>query len=247
MVRTRILGALKAFVVLSVLGGGAWAFYCYLHESEHWYVQTIRIEGLSRLDEWTILRQARVTTEDNLLFLDEQAVAERVMALPYVRQCVVRREFPDTVSIWIEEREPVATLLHHNRAFAIDVEGVAVEELPLSRTRRFPGPFITELPDVDIVEAGQHIESESLTDALGVLHAFNSIALAEHVTIAELAARNRNDIRMYCEELPFEIRWGRGDYDLQARRLEVLWEYKDRSLDFEQYCDLRFGRDIAAR
>ncbi len=71
--------------------------------------------------------------------------------------------------------------------------------------------------------------------------------MASVTPVDELAVYDDNDIRMYCATLPFEIRWGRGDYDVQARRLDILWQELEGRLPCTEYLDLRFGRDLACK
>jgi len=52
---------------------------------------------------------------------------------------------------------------------------------------------------------------------------------------------------MYCDELQFEIRWGRDDVVQQARNLDVLWQQRGADLPCTSYLDLRFGQDLACK
>lgn len=235
----------KVLVIGAVLGSGGYAFANYLQKSDYFFVERIRIEGLHVLDPYWVGEYSGVTTATNILFLDEAAVEARITELPYVKTCDVVRVFPNLVVINIQEREALATLLVHNRPFAIDCDGVVVEELGLHEPH--PGPFISEVPGLDVVTVGQQLDAEALLEAIETLRAFGETAVASEVTLSEIAARHKNDIRMYCDELPYEIRWGRGGLTEQARRLDFLWEYKNKDLECEEYCDLRFGRDVACR
>lgn len=227
------------------MSGAAYAFYEYVAESEYFRVRTICVAGAETLDGEAIAARSELTTADNILFVKADAVAARVASLPYVKSCTVARVFPGVVEIALTERKAAATLLVHNRSFAVDAEGVVLEELAASDPH--PGPFITEVPGLDVVEVGQDLDLASLDKGLSVLEAFATTAMAKEVTVAEIAAHRENDVRMYCDELSFEIRWGRGDLEAQAKRLDMLWAHKGKDLDCDEYCDLRFGRDVACR
>ncbi len=231
--------------LLAALSQGSVALALYVRENPELYLRTVRVEGLRRLNELDIVRQAGVTMNDHILLVDTTAIARRLLENPYIRSCEVGRVFPDMLTIRIQERLPEATLLSNNRAFVIDRDGVVLRELQMYEPHR--GPLITEVPGLDVIEVGDRIEQPELRRAMEVLDAFEKTEIAQHVTIAEVAARDERDIRMYCDELTFEIRWGGSDLPRQAARLDVLWRHQNGRMEFTQYCDLRFGREVACR
>ncbi len=241
--RARRTGELLcAAAVLSALGYG---IASYAREAEQFYAKTVAIEGLKLLDRFDVTKASGVTSETNLLFLNPEEVAHRVEELAGVRRCAVRRILPDTVLLEIEERVPAATLLVRNHAYLIDAEGVVLKamkpgELPV-------GPFITQAPLPSVLSAGARVEDETVHMALAVREALANSSLKDVFTISELAAYAPNDIRMYCSELPYEIRWGREDPRTAARRLEALWAETGGQPECEQYLDLRFGQWVACK
>lgn len=236
---------LRTALVLSLLGGGGYAFCRYLKESEHYRVRSIRVEGAVVLDPNDILLQSGVTQATNLLFLRPDQVEARVRELPYVKDCAVSRIFPDLVVVSVTERVAEAVLVVHNHVYEIDADGVVLREIPLGA--EYPGALITDVPGLGAIEPGQTLTQPALHEALRVWEAFRETALVNELTVSEIAALDVNDIRMYCNELVFELRWGRGGYHNQARRLEILWQELGGALNCNQYLDLRFGRDLACR
>jgi len=249
--RRRWLRALKVSLAVLVVGVLVGLLGSYVRDARFLRVKTIGIVGAEVLEEDHIAEASGVTNIDNTLLLNTLTVRSRVEALPYVEYCRVERVFPDTVVIRVEERVAVATLMVHNQLFELDAEGVVLRQL--EPQARYPGPMITQLPDMGTVEPGQRLSDSALQDALAIWQEFSAIPMAGEVTVSEIAAPNRNNIRMYCDELPFELRWGRrGDPDenrfqLQAQRLQLLWDEKEGQLDCEEYLDLRFDRDLACR
>jgi hypothetical protein len=235
--------------VTLVLGGLAacgYGLYDYIHKSEYFLVRTIRVQGADLLDPVDIAQRAGVTTADNILFLDTGTVKYRVELMPYVKSCKVRRIFPDTVILSVVERQPVATLLVHNSPFAIDAEYTVLERLGGIDTH--PGPYISEIVILDKpVEPGDRLEIDTIEAALSVWDAFCETNMSEDVVVSEIGVRGLNDIRMYCDDLDYEIRWRRSDVEGQALCLDALWHEKRRQLDCKEYLDLRFGRNLACK
>jgi len=241
----RISYVLEAIVCFGLIGVFLYGFYCYARTADAFFVKTIRVEGANLLRDDAIIGQSGITNADNLFSLDTEAVGEKVKALPFVKTCEVTRIFPDKAAIRIEERAPVATLLVNNRLFEVDPNGYVLREPGLGESH--VGPFITNVPDAGYVEVGQQLNDCTLRTALEVWRAFRMTSMAGDVTASEISAAQENQIVMYCDELDFEIRWGRGDFDKQAWKLDVLWQDQDRQLACKEYVDLRFGNDVACR
>jgi len=250
--RQHLLHAKRAFrrtvaflFVLTIFCGFGYGFAQYLRDSQGFQVRRIRVAGAENIPVESIIALSGITTADNLLLMDLGTIKSRLLSNPYIQSCEIRRFLPDIVEISLKERHAVAMVLVHNRMFVVADDGVVLEELPNSS--QHVGVLITDLTELGLVEPGQQIENKELRAALDMLQAFSKTDLASTVTISEVSARHVNDIRLYCDELPFEIRWGRGDFEKQARRLDALWKHLNHTFDFTEYCDLRFGQDVACR
>jgi len=239
---------LRVFVgVVSVALAGAFLVYFnrYLRESEHFQVRSVEIAGASFLDTNVVLAKSGITGGDNIFFFDSELARSEVEDLPYVRSCEISVRFPDTVVLAIEERRPHATLLVHSRAYELDSDGVVLREYPAGEFPR--SPLITNIRDLNFIEPGQLLEHASLSAAMEVWDACVRHGLTEIFTVAEISAPHEDRISMFVEEGAYAIRWGRNDFDRQARRLRAYWEAMAGPGPCEEYLDLRFGRDLACK
>ncbi|MBI5092302.1 MAG: FtsQ-type POTRA domain-containing protein [Candidatus Hydrogenedentes bacterium] len=231
---------------MSILGAAAYGLHRYLYRSEDFLVKTIRVEGTRGIDPKDIVKTAGITTADSIMRIDVERVEETlVRTIPYVKSCSVTRCFPDTVIISVEERTATATLLVDGHAFEIDPDGVALQELPSNAVHE--GPYISNVPDLGVVQIGDHLTQPALAAALEVWSAFSKMSISREVTVSELSAVSPNEIRMYCDELPYEVRWGRREFDAEAARFDLLWRTKNKQLGCAEYLDLRFGEDLACK
>ena len=229
--------------MLATFCTAALGLYKYANDSDYFRVKTIQIDGARLLKAADIAAASGVSNEDNILLIDPDFVEANVEAIPYVKRCEVTRTFPDLVQISIEERYPVATLLAHNHSYEIDAEMTVLRRLPNDATNT--GPLISQVSDVGAVEPGMRLTQAPLRVALQIWQAFAETTMAQEVTVSEISAAGANEIRMYCDELPFEIRWGRDDVRRQAQNLDVLWRQRGSKLPCTEYLDLRFGQDLA--
>jgi cell division protein FtsQ len=246
--RRRILVyLLEVAICLAVLGSVGYAFAHYIQETPRFKVQRIRIEGARVLAPETIRAAAGITEDDNILLLQYQAdtICQRVEGLPYVKSCTMRRSMPNLVTITVTEREALASLSLHHHIYEIDADAVVLRELDARGAH--VGPLISGVPNLDFVEPGQRLEQPALLRALQLWHVFSSVPIVDDLTVSELAAHSENSISMYCDELPFEIRWGRSEFTRQAQRFHILMQEMDNAIPCTEYLDLRFDQDLVCK
>ncbi len=243
--RRRLRRLIEGVVSLGIIAAVIFAFSQYVSASPRFQIRRIYVEGAEKLREEQIVAVAGVTTADNVLFFDSDAIASRVMKMPYVADCQVERAYPDMVIIRVAERAPVATLLLNNHAFEIDKEGVVLRELdPLAEPT---GPLITGVPALGYIEVGQQLDNPALVQAIAMWQAFARIPLAGQLTLSEIYATSENEITSYFDDVPFAFRWGRGDFYMQALRLQYLWQQLGGAPPCSEYLDLRFENDLVCK
>lgn len=236
---------LEGTVCLLLAGAFSYGSYNHVTTAPIFKVKTIRVEGADKLLPETITAASGVTADDCLPLLNTGEIRGRISKIPYVKECRISRLFPDKLIIKVQERTALATLLVNNRQYEVDDEGKVLREL--AQDMPHVPPFITNVPKLDYVEVGQVPEQASLKAALAVWIAFGRTGMARDVTVSEISAARENRICMYCDELNFEIRWGRDDFDRQARKLDIFWQSQNKSVHCKDYLDLRFGNDVACK
>ena len=121
-------------------------------------VGDITIEGIRDTREGDVLDYLSVTPTTSLLGFDIEAARDRVLALPWVKEASVRRVYPDTLLVDIEEHAPFARMLQRGRIHLVTVEGEEITDeigsahaaLPLVVGEGSPqeaGAFFAQLAD----------------------------------------------------------------------------------------------------
>jgi cell division protein FtsQ len=90
-------------------------------------VDEIQIDGLKRMDRDTVFRQALDQTSLAMPLVDIAAVRERLLKYPWVKDARVSRRLPNTLRIFIIEREPAAIWQSHGQLMLVDPAGVPLE------------------------------------------------------------------------------------------------------------------------
>jgi len=97
-------------------------------------IETVAVTGQHELTDQQIFAAAGVTGTSSLLFLDAEAARQGLEKLPLVKSAQVRKLFPDTLSIALDERKPYALWQRDGVVTVISEDGTVIEP---SVDRRF--------------------------------------------------------------------------------------------------------------
>lgn len=90
-------------------------------------VDQIQIDGLKRMDRMTVYQQTLDQTSRAMPLVDIEGVRERLLQYPWIEDARVSRRLPNTLRIFIVEREPAAIWQNHGQLMLIDAKGNALE------------------------------------------------------------------------------------------------------------------------
>jgi cell division protein FtsQ len=113
-----------ALLLVALVAGTVWLLFF----SRVLSVQAVEVAGESSLSATRVREVAAVTEGEPLALVDLAAVEARVQALAEVRDAEVTRHWPDTVTVEVDERTPVAVVDIGGSLRGLDVEGVVFRE-----------------------------------------------------------------------------------------------------------------------
>ncbi len=90
-------------------------------------VDHIEVDGEQRTDEEDVLAAAGITKGTPLMDVDTSSASDAIEELPYVVSASVRHDWPNTVSISIEERTPLLELVGGGSHIVVADDGVVVD------------------------------------------------------------------------------------------------------------------------
>lgn len=90
-------------------------------------VDKIDVVGEGRIREGEVRAALGVRSGDYLFDIDMRAAQKRVQSLSWIDDAVVRRLWPDSVVVYIIERQPVALWQHNAQVSVIDDNGAVIE------------------------------------------------------------------------------------------------------------------------
>ena len=111
-------------------------------------IRTVDLTETRRVSRDQVLALLDLPEERGLLRTDPAALQRALETHPWIRRATVRRVFPDTLAVDVQEREPAAILRTGRRDFLVDYEGVLLTERSSQDDDTLP-----VLEGVDYVEA----------------------------------------------------------------------------------------------
>ena len=107
------LGVVIAWFVLTI------PYFC---------VSKVEVKGEKRLSKDIILKWAAIPRQSSIFRVNLGEVSERITLASKVKKAEVRRVFPSTLLILIQERSPFAYLRKESHFWEVDEEGVIIGE-----------------------------------------------------------------------------------------------------------------------
>lgn len=161
---------LLALALAGLLAGAVWLFFF----SSHLAVRSVEVAGADRLGAEQVRTVAEVEQGEPLARVDVADVRARLQALADVRSAEVTRTWPDTVTITVTERIPVAVVEIGGQLRGLDVEGVVFRE------------FRSPPPDLPLVQTPPDTGRDALLEAAAVVSALppDLTRRVDHVEVA---------------------------------------------------------------
>ncbi len=98
-------------------------------------VQEVTLSGRRFSSRREIIRALALDRGRPMLSVDPDALRDRLLGLPWIEEAAVQRHLPDTVSIQIRERRPMALWQRRGRLVLVDTKGAPITAKRLGRFR----------------------------------------------------------------------------------------------------------------
>ncbi len=219
------LGAhFSAVTKIAIAGGAALAVagglelgYRAATRSESFALQTITVEGATRSTEGEILALAGVERGDNLLVLEVHELEAAIARHPWVARATVSRRLPHTLSIRIEEHDPVALVALGN-LYYVDRAGDVVKRYTADEHESLP--VITGVTREDI-EGEDVVALAQMRAAVLALSRVRAV-LGEESPIEEIHVEPSAGVSVRFAKEDLYVRLGPPPWDEALLRLQAV-------------------------
>jgi len=220
----------KTAVVLCVASAAAVTYgYLAMHPLPSLMpVQHIVFQGNRHLTDDELKAFTGIRPGESLVMVSSTKVGQRLLQSPWVRSACVRKEFPGTVLLKIEEAEPFALLDMSGHLFLVDEKGKLLEELKDA-----------SVPFLPVITCDPTREKEGLAEALAFAEVMMEKGFSSERDRIEIIAHTPNELYMIVDGTHVKI--GAGGYEEKLERLIRLEEDMTNMALPVDYIDLRFA------
>jgi hypothetical protein len=253
-----ILGV--AFLAAFLWRGTGWVVEEFVYKNSTFAIRTIEVEtdGIippGQLREWSGAKEG-----DNLFALDLHRIERDLELNSLIEHAAVERILPNTLSIRVTEREPVAQFTaflsspNHGLSpvkFYFDAEGHVLmpSDLPAltaQMAERFD--FLPKLTGVDRTELikGRPVESPRIRAALRLIRQFNQSAMSERADLDEVNITTPPVLEALTRQ-GGRITLGYDGLEMQIQRWRAVHDYAGNAGKGVATLDLSVTNNIPAR
>lgn len=219
-------------LVLIVAGGGLMAKL--LFDSRYFKVNEVRVESASRVVEEEIAALSDVRLGHNIFELDLPRIGRKIEENPWIKTAEVRRLFPRTVVIKVEERSPKA-VINLDYLYYVDGDGEIFKVLEANDSLDFP--VITGLERKDLLEKPEQAQSR-LREMVGLVGELTGRRIFGLGDVSEIHLDQTGEIVLYTCAGGVPVRMGDGNYGAKLDRLERIYAELKPRLRALKYIDL---------
>ncbi|MDH5201851.1 MAG: FtsQ-type POTRA domain-containing protein [Nitrospirota bacterium] len=222
------------FLVFSAL---ALAVYSYVRADMIKSVSPIRnvvFIGNKHLTDDELMALTGIHRNESLITTSNRKVSQGLLKSPWIRSVSVRKEFPDTLSIVIEEAVPFALLDMNGHFFLVDENGKLLEELKDNA-----------IPFLPIITGDPFKEGKGFSEALHLAKLMNDKGFSSESNHIEIIANKPQELTVTIDGTVVKV--GSGEYEEKLKRLfELEDEIKKRKIPVD-YIDLRFANRVIVK
>lgn len=227
--KINIFGIFRNVAVFIVIFAIAIFIYIYLRPVKSVLpIKHVVFTGNKHLTDDELKVLTGVNANDSLITISNKKVSLRLLKSPWIKSISVRKQFPGTLSLVIEEAVSFALLDMNSHLFLIDEKGKLLEELK--------GDSIPFLP---VITGDPFREKEEFSEALNLARLMNDKGFSPGRDHIDIFARKPHELTVTIDGTV--VKMGSGMLEEKLKRLiELEDEIKNRGIPVD-YIDLRFA------
>ena len=182
-------------------------------------VESIFVSGNSRYTPEQVIETTGIAAGDNLVRLRLGAIeANLVEQLPYIESVEVKRRFPSSVTVEVQELDAVAWVAHEDEGLLISEAGKILEKVPDSEKIKITGLELI-VPKVGTQMAGAVEHSEKFKSLFALFGALSDSETMHLVTAVDCSASTQMVVR-YDGRFDVKLMFG-ADYTHKLKALRA--------------------------
>lgn len=190
--------------------------YAYATTSPRFEVRGLVYEPTAHVDDARLRELMALSPGTNILSLDLDAIAARVVQEPWVARASVVRVLPDSLEVTVQEHDPRAVLLLEGRLVLVDGEGQPFK--PLQAGERGGLPVLTGFDQGSWLGRPDQVR-ERRVRGLAALAAYDA---KRRPRLSEIHIGEAGELTLYTARMGSQLRLGRGPIEPALARYDAL-------------------------
>lgn len=227
-----VAGVLLALGVFFLVG---WGIYASLCQSVFFQVESIAVEGSRRLRPDEVASLAGLDNKSNLVAVSKEKIEASLQATGWIRRVEVRKKWPNSITLVIEERQPAAMVYLDGALSYMDGSGKVFAPVGAGDDLDYP---VLRVPG-----------AETLADSLVMKGPLEMLRYASHgnpdlpkQNISQLVLDDRGGLTLYLADNPFPVILGRDKMWIKYKRLTrvLAWLYRKKKFSTVAAIDMEY-------
>ncbi|MDZ4743603.1 MAG: FtsQ-type POTRA domain-containing protein [Verrucomicrobiota bacterium] len=220
------------------------------YENESYTLQNIYIDNHAQMSQVEILQIAQVKKGDNLFALDLEEVRSKLEGIPHIKNAEVYRQLPDSLTIRLIERQPVARLgLWSGKVdngvrvidqYLLDDESVVMGRRPAQSPHY---PFLVGLNEKQEIKEGMKLANPEAIAACKLLKRIDVSPARSIIEIVQIDVSKKDQVTLVLND-GARIKVLSQFVDEHIERLEAILNYTHQNEKILQTADLTVDRNV---
>lgn len=223
------MAAMGTVGVLAMSAGFIFLYDC-ATQAERFGARKIDIQGMRRLSQADIFRQAQVKKGINIFSVNLPRARGRLLAHPWIAEAEISRIPPDELRIIIAEHTPVA-IITLDQTYVMNTEGKIFKAWTASDPKQLPIVGGLEYEDLFFQEDEMSLPLRSVLDIIDLGKQKNSILPYRQLRSIQVDREAGITIHAYHSQL--EIKLGYGEYPEKYAKLSKALAYLKTQSEFK--------------
>ncbi|HEX9445928.1 MAG TPA: FtsQ-type POTRA domain-containing protein [Candidatus Binatia bacterium] len=209
-------------------------------DNEIFSVREIKVKAGEKVGGSEIVAMAGLADGMSIWRVDPAAIEQKIARHPWVKQVLVRREFPRRVVIEVEEREAKA-IAALGKLYYVDRDGFIFK--PVEEGERTDLPMLTGLKQADLKYPASFATRQRIQEALRL----SDLMAKDPFALSEIRFLPGEGLVVYPVGYRVALSMGSGNWEDKLRRLQrvlALWKGSEERL---AVLDLSFRDQVVAK
>jgi cell division protein FtsQ len=206
-----IFAAVLAFLLLGAAGAAA---YSWLGRSAIFSVRVVDMNPCEHVSKDEISGMLKGVARGSIWSLSREEIGRRILSHPFVREVAVRKAFPDTLIVQIEEREPVA-MINLDALYYVDEQGSIFKRLTAYDAKNLP--ILTGFSRGDLA-AKDPVTIRNLKKTIALLHFAEASVLRRNISEVHFDAQD--GYTLVTRDFGLQLKIGTMEFSKAMQRVE---------------------------